>query len=132
MLVLSEKFEIRFSIQAEPGSPEFELLSYLKDSSRSLYPLKDMTMVALASVWLPLVYRNNEQVTPQQLHQVICDCTQRLMLQIQYFQGMDELVTQPMPQLETSKLSSQLTKPQVQPQLEASSLEYDPEEMFDN
>ena len=129
---MPEKFEIRFSIQAEPGSPEFELLSYLKDSSRTLYPLKDMAMVALASVWLPLVYRNNEQVTPQQLHQVICDCTQRLMLQIQYFQGMDELATQPISQLETSKLNSQLVKPKVQQQLEASSLEYDPEKMFDN
>lgn len=129
---MPEKFEIRFSIQAEPGSPEFELLSYLKDSSRTLYPLKDMAMVALASVWLPLVYRNNEQVTPQQLHQVICDCTQRLMLQIQYFQGMDELGTQPIPQLDTSKLSSQLVKPKVQQQLSDSSLEYDPEELFDN
>lgn len=129
---MPEKFEIRFSIQAEPGSPEFELLSYLKDSSRTLYPLKDMAMVALASVWLPLVYRNNEQVTPQQLHQVICDCTQRLILQIQYFQGMDELGTQPIPQLDTSKLSSQLVKPKVQQQLSDSSLEYDPEELFDN
>lgn len=129
---MPEKFEIRFSIQAEPGSPEFELLSYLKDSSRTLYPLKDMAMVALASVWLPLVYRSNQQVTPQQLHQVICDCTQRLMLQIQYFQGMDELAAQPISQLETSKLSSQLVKPKVQQQLSDSSLEYDPEKMFDN
>lgn len=129
---MPEKFEIRFSIQAEPGSPEFELLSYLKDSSRTLYPLKDMAMVALASVWLPLVYRNNQQVTPQQLHQVICDCTQRLMLQIQYFQGMDELATQPISELETSKVSSQLVKPKVQQQLSDSSSEYDPEKMFDN
>lgn len=129
---MSEKFEIRFSVQAEPGSPEFELLSYLKNSDRTMYPLKDMAMVALTSVWLPLVYRDSQQITPRQLHQVICDCTHRLMMQLQYFREMDEMA-QEQNQLKVNTSNGQSTK-QIEPSPPAveNETEYDPDDLFNN
>jgi len=133
---LSEKFEIRFSVQAEPGSPEFELLRYLKNSGQTLYPLRDMAMTALMSHWLPLVYRDSKKATPQKLHQVIRDCSNRLMLQLQYFQEMDELVAPIHNQLEVSTPPVQQGKqklPSVQPHpIAVKEPEYDPDELFDN
>ena len=133
---MSEKFEIRFSIQAEPGSPEFELLRYLKNSGQTLYPLRDMAMTALISHWLPLVYRDSKKATPQKLHQVIRDCSNRLMLQLQYFQEMDEFAAPIHNQLEASIPPVQQGKhklPGVQPDpIAVEEPEYDPDELFDN
>ena len=133
---MSEKFEIRFSIQAEPGSPEFELLRYLKNSGQTLYPLRDMAMTALISHWLPLVYRDSKKATPQKLHQVIRDCSNRLMLQLQYFQEMDEFAAPIHNQLEVSTPPVQQGKqklPGVQPEpIAVEEPEYDPDELFDN
>lgn len=133
---MSEKFEIRFSVQAEPGSPEFELLRYLKNSGQTLYPLRDMAMTALMSHWLPLVYRDSKKATPQKLHQIIRDCSNRLMLQLQYFQEMDELVTPIHNQLEVSTPPVQQDTqklPSVQPHpIAVKELEYNPDELFDN
>ena len=129
---MSEKFEIRFSVQAEPGSPEFELLSYFKNPRQTMYPLKDMAMLALISVWLPLAYRDNKQATPKQLHQVIRDCTHRLMMQLQYFREMDEMA-QEQNQLEASTSNGQSTK-QIEPSPPAgeNETEYDPDDLFNN
>lgn len=132
MLVLLKKFEIRFSVYAEPGSPEFELLSYLKDPSRTMYPLRDMAMIALTSVWLPLVYRDNSQLIPQHLHKVICDCTHRLEMQIQYFREMDSLAAQLAISPEAAESGGQLVKPLVQPEPSIPEEDFDPEEMFGN
>ena len=133
---MSEKFEIRFSIQAEPGSPEFELLRYLKNSGQTLYPLRDMAMTALISHWLPLVYRDSKKATPQKLHQVIRDCSNRLMLQLQYFQEMDEFAAPIHNQLEVSTPPVQQGNqklPGVQPDpIAVEEPEYDPDELFDN
>lgn len=130
---MSEKFEIRFSVQAEPGSPEFELLSYLKNPDRTLYPLKDMAMVALTSVWLPLVYRDNQQVSPRQLHQIICDCTQRLMMQLQYFREMDGLAALERERIEKYNPVGQLDKQILQsPPIVDSEAQYDPDDLFNN
>lgn len=129
---MSEKFEIRFSVQAEPGSPEFELLSYFKNPRQTMYPLKDMAMLALISVWLPLAYRDNKQATPKQLHQVIRDCTHRLMMQLQYFREMDEMA-QEQNQLKASSSNGQSTK-QIEPSPPAgeNETEYDPDDLFNN
>ncbi len=129
---MSEKFEIRFSVQAEPGSPEFELLSYFKNPRQTMYPLKDMAMLALISVWLPLAYRDNKQATPKQLHQVIRDCTHRLMMQLQYFREMDEMA-QEQNQLKASSSNGQSTK-QIEPSPPAGENEtqYDPDDLFNN
>lgn len=129
---MSEKFEIRFSVQAEPGSPEFELLSYFKNPRQTMYPLKDMAMLALISVWLPLAYRDNKQATPKQLHQVIRDCTHRLMMQLQYFREMDEMA-QEQNQLKANTSNGQSTK-QIEPSPPAgeNETEYDPDDLFNN
>ncbi|PSB27624.1 hypothetical protein [Chlorogloea sp. CCALA 695] len=129
---MSEKFEIRFSIQAEPGSPEFELLRYLKNSGQTLYPLRDMAMTALISHWLPLVYRDSKKATPQKLHQVIRDCTHRLMMQLQYFREMDEMA-QEQNQLRDSTSNGQYPA-QIEPSPPAGENEtqYDPDDLFNN
>lgn len=130
---MSEKFEIRFSVQAEPGSPEFELLSYLKNPDRTMYPLKDMAMLALTSVWLPLVYRDSKQITPRQLHQVICDCTHRLMMQLQYFREMDEIAVE-RSQLQVSIPPGQYPAMKIEqsPPVVDTDSEYDPDDLFNN
>ena len=129
---MSEKFEIRFSIQAEPGSPEFELLRYLKNSGQTLYPLRDMAMTALISHWLPLVYRDSKKATPQKLHQVIRDCTHRLMMQLQYFREMDEMA-QEQNQLRDSTSNGKLIKPsEPSPPVVEDETQYDPDDLFNN
>lgn len=126
---MPEKFEIRFSVVAEPGSLEFELLSYLKDPSRTLYPLKDMTMIALTGVWLPLAYRS-KQATPQQLHQIICDCTHRLMLQVQYFREMEELEARFEIEPALTLQAERSPQPKAEQKQEVPESEYDPEDLF--
>lgn len=129
---MSEKFEIRFSVQAEPGSPEFELLSYFKNPKQTLFPFKDMAMLALISVWLPLAYRDNKRATPKQLHQVIRDCTHRLMMQLQYFREMDEMA-QEQNQLEVSNSNGKLIKPsEPSPPVVEDETQYDPDDLFNN
>ncbi len=89
-------------------------------------------MLALISVWLPLAYRDNKQATPRQLHQVIRDCTHRLMMQLQYFREMDEMAGQ-QNQLESSSSNGQSTK-QIEPSppvIDTDS-EYNPDDLFNN
>ncbi len=89
-------------------------------------------MTALMSHWLPLVYRDSKKATPQKLHQVIRDCSNRLMLQLQYFQEMDEFAAPAQNQLESSNPLNQLATQKLQPHSVVMKQEYDPEELFDN
>lgn len=89
-------------------------------------------MLALISVWLPLAYRDNKQATPKQLHQVIRDCTHRLMMQLQYFREMDEMA-QEQNQLKASSSNGQSIK-QIEPSppVVENETEYDPDDLFNN
>lgn len=89
-------------------------------------------MLALISVWLPLAYRDNKQATPKQLHQVIRDCTHRLMMQLQYFREMDEMA-QEQNQLKASTSNGQSTK-QIEPSppVVEDETQYDPDDLFNN
>lgn len=87
-------------------------------------------MLALISVWLPLAYRDNKRATPKQLHQVIRDCTHRLMMQLQYFREMDEMAQN---QLESNSSNGQYPA-QIKPSppvIETDS-EYNPDDLFNN
>lgn len=88
------------------------------------------------SISLPLVYRDSKKATPQKLHQVIRDCSNRLMLRLQYCQEMDEFVAPIANQLEVSPPPVQQGKqklPGVQPDpIAVEEPEYDPDELFDN
>lgn len=89
-------------------------------------------MLALISVWLPLAYRDNKQATPKQLHQVIRDCTHRLMMQLQYFREMDEMAGQ-QNQLDSCTSNGKLIKPSESslPAVEDET-QYDPDDLFNN
>lgn len=89
-------------------------------------------MLALISVWLPLAYRDHKRATPKQLHQVIRDCTHRLMMQLQYFREMDEMAGQ-QNQLEASSSNGKLTKPSdLSSPVVEDETQYDPDDLFDN
>ncbi len=89
-------------------------------------------MTALISHWLPLVYRDSKKATPQKLHQVIRDCTHRLMMQLQYFREMDEMA-QEQNQLKASTSNGQYPA-QIEPSPPAveNETQYDPDDLFNN
>ena len=89
-------------------------------------------MLALISVWLPLAYRDRKRATPKQLHQVIRDCTYRLMIQLQYFREMDEMA-QEQNQLEASNSNGKLIKPsEPSSPVGEDETQYNPDDLFNN
>lgn len=87
-----EKFEIRFTVYAEQGTLEYELLAYLKrNKSMSRDRFKEMAMAALTAYYLPPARVNNSAVTREQRHLAVLEGIQRLRLQEQYFRELDGL-----------------------------------------
>lgn len=131
----TEKFEIRFTVYAEPGTHEYELLCYLKKNKRmSRDRLKEMAMAALTGYYLPAARIGNSAVTKDQQHLAVLEGIQRLRLQQQYFRELGglceaEIVTEP----ESTAITSQkISNTQaLQPKLTNNKeVEFDPEEMF--
>lgn len=87
-----EKFEIRFTVYASPGTLEYELLAYLKkNKSMSRDRLKEMAMAALTGYYLPPARVNSSGVTKEQRSQAVIDGIHRLQLQQQYFRELGGL-----------------------------------------
>ena len=79
--------EFRLRARVESDSPEAIILNYL-NSRTTLYPPKDMAMIALISYWLPLAHRDAKSLSDQNLEQVIRDSIYRIKLHLQYLQEM--------------------------------------------
>lgn len=82
-----EDLEFRLRTRTFQESQEAILINYL-NSKDTLYPSKDMAMIALMSYWLPLAYRAAGQGTKENLEQSIKNCIYRLKLHQQYLQEM--------------------------------------------
>ncbi len=82
-----EDTEFRVRARVEPNSPEAIVLNYL-NSRQTLYPSKDMALIALMSYWLPLAYRDDEMRSQESLNRVIRNSIYRLKLHLQYLQQM--------------------------------------------
>ena len=79
-----EKCEIRVCLRGDNSNPEIVLAKYL-NSEDTLYPVMDMTMIALMAYWLPLAYKHQfGSVNPE----CIRSCMNRLKLHQQYLQQM--------------------------------------------
>ncbi len=82
-----EDTEFRVRARVEPNSPEAIVLNYL-NSRQTLYPSKDMALIALMSYWLPLAYRDDEMRSQESLNRVIRNSIYRLKLHLQYLHQM--------------------------------------------
>jgi hypothetical protein len=82
-----EDFEFRLRTRTRKESSEAIILSYL-NSKDTLYPPKDMVMIALMSYWLPLAYQSLGKGAKENLNQNIRACIYRLKLHLQYLQEM--------------------------------------------
>jgi hypothetical protein len=69
--------EFRLRSRVKTDSPEAMLFKYL-NSRNTLYPAKDMVIIAISSYWLPLAYQAEEQ--PVDLEPHIRACLYRLQL----------------------------------------------------
>lgn len=79
-----EDFEFRLRTRTDSQSSEAMIMSYL-NSKNTLYPAKDMAMIALTSFWLPLAYQAvGSQPTNIDLEAHIRSCLYRLRLHEQY------------------------------------------------
>ncbi len=87
---MGRKFQIWFQLRACDDSPEAVLVNYL-NSKDTLYPLKDMAMIAIRSYWLPLAYRDNNSIALEEKDNVVRDSIYRLKLQVQTFLEMLEV-----------------------------------------
>ncbi|MEJ6486124.1 hypothetical protein N0Y54_33515 [Nostoc punctiforme UO1] len=77
------EFRLRSRVKAD--SPEAMLFKYL-NSRNTLYPAKDMVIIAISSYWLPLAYQAQEQ--PVDLEPHIRACLYRLQLHSSYLMGL--------------------------------------------
>ncbi len=82
-----EDTEFRVRARVESNSPEAIVLNYL-NSRQTLYPSKDMALIALMSYWLPLAYRDDEMRSQESLNRVIRNSIYRLKLHLQYLHQM--------------------------------------------
>jgi hypothetical protein len=77
--------EFRFRSRVKADSPEAMLFKYL-NSRDTLYPAKDMAMIAISSYWLPLAYQAVDQSVDLEPH--IRACLYRLQLHSSYLMGL--------------------------------------------
>lgn len=82
-----EDIEFRLRVRVDSNSPEAILLNYL-NSKQTLYPAKDMAMIALMSFWLPLAYRDDNLQAQENIGRVIRDSIYRLKLHLPYLEQM--------------------------------------------
>lgn len=76
--------EIRVRLRADQGSAELALASYLS-SKDTLYPPKDMVMIALMGYWLPLAQKHKSGVVDDEC---INSSIYRLKLHLEYLEKM--------------------------------------------
>ena len=107
-----EDIEFRLRLRVESDSPEAIILKYL-NSRQTLYPSKDMAMIALISYWLPIACRDEGIQPKESFSRVIQNSTYRLKLHLQYLQQMlgEEVVVEQRASLEPKVTSSQLETP---------------------
>lgn len=77
--------EFRLRSRVKTDSSEAMLFKYL-NSRNTLYPAKDMVIIAISSYWLPLAYQAQEQ--PVDLEPHIRACLYRLQLHSSYLMGL--------------------------------------------
>lgn len=77
--------EFRFRSRVKADSSEAVLIKYL-NSRDTLYPAKDMAMIAISSYWLPLAYQAVDQSVDLEPH--IRACLYRLQLHSSYLMGL--------------------------------------------
>jgi hypothetical protein len=82
-----EDIEFRLRVRVESDSPEAIILKYL-NSRQTLYPSRDMAMIALISYWLPIACRDEGMQPKESFSRVIQNSTYRLKLHLQYLQQM--------------------------------------------
>ena len=97
------EFRLRSRVKAD--SPEAMVIKYL-NSRNTLYPAKDMVIIAISSYWLPLAYQAEEQ--PVDLEQHIRGCLYRLQLHSSYLMGLlGEIPSQGTPMIAVASNQSQ-------------------------
>jgi hypothetical protein len=77
------EFRLRSRVKAD--SSEAVLIKYL-NSRNTLYPARDMAMIAISSYWLPLAYQAVDQSVDLEPH--IRACLYRLQLHSSYLMGL--------------------------------------------
>lgn len=77
--------EFRLRSRVKTDSSEAVVIKYL-NSRDTLYPAKDMAMIAISSYWLPLAYQAVDQSVDLEQH--IRACLYRLQLHSSYLMGM--------------------------------------------
>ncbi|ACC84920.1 hypothetical protein [Nostoc punctiforme] len=97
------EFRLRSRVKAD--SSEAVVIKYL-NSRNTLYPAKDMAMIAISSYWLPLAYQAADQSVNLEPH--IRACLYRLQLHSSYLMGLlGEIPSQGMPMIAVASNQSQ-------------------------
>lgn len=82
-----EDIEFRLRVRVDDHSPEATMLNYL-NSKQTLYPARDMAMIALMSYWLPLAYEADGLQAREKIERTIRASIYRLKLHLQDLQQM--------------------------------------------
>ena len=97
------EFRLRSRVKAD--SSEAVVIKYL-NSRNTLYPAKDMAMIAISSYWLPLAYQAVDQSVNLEPH--IRACLYRLQLHSSYLMGLlGEIPSQGTPMIAVASNQSQ-------------------------
>ncbi|ODH00702.1 hypothetical protein A4S05_32145 [Nostoc sp. KVJ20] len=97
------EFRLRSRVKAD--SSEAVVIKYL-NSRNTLYPAKDMAMIAISSYWLPLAYQAVNQSVDLEPH--IRACLYRLQLHSSYLMGLlGEIPSQGTPMIAVASNQSQ-------------------------
>ncbi|OYD90431.1 hypothetical protein CDG77_17295 [Nostoc sp. 'Peltigera membranacea cyanobiont' 213] len=97
------EFRLRSRVKAD--SSEAMVIKYL-NSRNTLYPARDMAMIAISSYWLPLAYQAMDQSVDLEPH--IRGCLYRLQLHSSYLMGLlGEIPSQGTPMIAVASNQSQ-------------------------
>ncbi|MBG1269767.1 hypothetical protein [Nostoc sp. WHI] len=97
------EFRLRSRVKAD--SSEAVVIKYL-NSRDTLYPARDMAMIAISSYWLPLAYQAMDQSVDLEQH--VRGCLYRLQLHQQYLMGLlGEIPSQGTPMIAVASNQSQ-------------------------
>ncbi|MFS0518925.1 hypothetical protein ACEYW6_30110 [Nostoc sp. UIC 10607] len=97
------EFRLRSRVKAD--SKEAVVIKYL-NSKNTLYPARDMAMIAISSYWLPLAYQAVDQSVNLEPH--IRACLYRLQLHSSYLMGLlGEIPSQGTPMIAVASNQSQ-------------------------
>lgn len=97
--------EFRLRSRVKTDSSEAVVIKYL-NSRDTLYPARDMAMIAISSYWLPLAYQAVDQSVNLEPH--IRACLYRLQLHSSYLMGLlGEIPSQGTPMIAVASNQSQ-------------------------